>query len=123
MAEVLPLPLSLFHSVAREVAHSASHSVPAYRAFLQKHAPSLDPERIQTLADFRTLPLTTKENYHRAFPLSDLCRGARLPAAHHLAVSSGSTGEPCIWPRRLGDEEGTTRRFEQVLVGTFGAAR
>ena len=112
-------PLALFHSVVGE----AARSVPAYRAFLRQHAPALDPGSIQTLDDFRTLPLTTKENYHRAFPLSDLCRGGRLPAAHHLAVSSGSTGEPCIWPRRLGDEEGTTRRFEQVLVGTFGASQ
>jgi len=106
-------PLSLFNSVIEEV--------PAYRAFLLKHAPGVTPAHIQTVADFRTLPITTKQNYQRAYSLPELCRGGRLPAGHHLAVSSGTTGEACIWPRRLDDEAGTTGRFEQVLVGTFGA--
>jgi len=104
-------PLALVQSCAQDV--------PAYRDFLQQR--SIDPTAIRTLEDFRSLPTTSKENYHRAYVLPDLCRGGRLPAGHHLAVSSGSTGEPCIWPRRLEDEVGTTERFEQVLVDTFAA--
>jgi len=103
--------IELFHSTVREV--------PAYRDFVEQRGVRVDG--VQTLADFSALPITTKENYHRAYPLPELCRGGRLPIGDHLAVSSGSTGEPCIWPRRIADEVGTTRRFEQVLVGTFGA--
>jgi phenylacetate-CoA ligase len=40
-----------------------------------------------------------------------------------LAVSSGSTGEPTVWPRFVTDELGTAARFEQVLVGGFDAGR
>jgi len=37
------------------------------------------------------------------------------------AVSSGSTGEPTIWPRFVSDELGTAFRFEQVFRDGFGA--
>lgn len=104
-------PVELFQSAIRDV--------PAYRDFAQKRG--IVPSEVKTLEDFRALPTTNKENYHRAYPLPELCRGGRLSGGHHLAVSSGSTGGPCIWPRRMEDEVGTTRRFEQVLVGTFGA--
>ena len=38
-----------------------------------------------------------------------------------LAVSSGSTGEPTVWPRFVTHELGSAARFEQVLVHGFGA--
>ena len=38
-----------------------------------------------------------------------------------LAVSSGSTGEPAIWPRFVSDEIGTAFRFEQVFRDAFAA--
>jgi phenylacetate-CoA ligase len=38
-----------------------------------------------------------------------------------LAVSSGSTGEPAIWPRFVSDELATAFRFEQVLRDAFRA--
>ncbi|HEV8550642.1 MAG TPA: phenylacetate--CoA ligase family protein, partial [Polyangiaceae bacterium] len=45
----------------------------------------------------------------------------RLEHSDFLAVSSGSTGEPAIWPRFVSDELGTAERFEQVLADAFGA--
>jgi phenylacetate-CoA ligase len=104
--------LELFHSAVREV--------PAYRQFLAVRG--VDPAAIRSLEQFAGLPTTSKAEYHRAYPLSELCRGGALDRADFLAVSSGSTGEPTCWPRFAADEVGTTTRFEQVLVDGFGLA-
>ncbi len=99
--------------------HDASENVPAYRAFLREHG--VAPDTVRTPDDFAQLPLVTKQNYHQIYPLAQLCRGGRLERADMLAVSSGSTGTPTVWPRRLMDEAGSAARFEQVLVGAFRA--
>jgi phenylacetate-coenzyme A ligase PaaK-like adenylate-forming protein len=43
----------------------------------------------------------TKDTYHRRYPLPDLCRGGRIEDSDMIAVSSGSTGRPSIWPCSL----------------------
>jgi phenylacetate-CoA ligase len=103
--------VGLFHQVAA--------SVPAYRAFLRDQG--IDPGAVRTFADFQRLPLLTKENYHRRYPLPDLCRDGRLDGCDMIAVSSGSTGQPTIWPRSLTDELAVTARFEQVFADSFAA--
>ncbi len=121
-------PLASFEaSRAEREAHllalfrAAAEEVPAYRDFLAKRA--VEPATVRTLEQFCALPPTTKQNYHQAYPLAELCRHGRLEDCDMLAVSSGSTGEPTLWPRSVADELGTARRFEQVLTGTFGADR
>jgi phenylacetate-coenzyme A ligase PaaK-like adenylate-forming protein len=94
-------------------------SVPAYRAFL--HDQGVDPDAVRTFADFQRLPLLTKENYHRRYPLPDLCRDGRLDSCDMIAVSSGSTGQPTIWPRSVTDEVAVAARFEQVFADSFAA--
>lgn len=101
--------LRLFEGVVRDV--------PAYRAFLRTQG--VAPETIRSPEDFAKLPVTTKENYHKAHPLPELCRGGALDACDFVAVSSGSTGEPTVWPRFVTDELGTAFRFEQVLRDAF----
>ena len=103
--------VGLFHGVAA--------SVPAYRAFLRDHG--VDPGAVRTFADFQRLPLLTKENYHRRYPLPDLCRDGRLDGCDMIAVSSGSTGQPTIWPRSVTDELAVAARFEQVFADSFAA--
>ncbi|WP_366918525.1 phenylacetate--CoA ligase family protein [Acaryochloris sp. IP29b_bin.148] len=105
--------LDLFQQVAR--------TVPAYQRFLQHQG--IDPTRIQTLADFQTLPLTTKDNYLRHFPLAQLCREGKLEACDMIAVSSGSTGQPTFWPRFITDEYQIATRFEQIFADSFAADR
>ncbi|HEU5077228.1 MAG TPA: phenylacetate--CoA ligase family protein [Polyangiaceae bacterium] len=95
--------------------------VPAYRHFLEEHG--CTETELAELEDLRKLPVCTKQNYHRAYPLPALCWDGRLEACDMLAVSSGSTGEPTVWPRSVTDELGTTERFEQVLVSGFNADR
>lgn len=97
--------LALFRNTAAEV--------PAYRRFLAEHGIAV--ERITSLADFQTLPLMTKPNYMRAYPLTERCRHGALHECDMLAVSSGSTGTPTVWPRTVAHELDIAFRFEQVF--------
>lgn len=103
--------LQLFHACARDV--------PAYAELLREAG--VAPDSVQSAADWPRVPIATKESYHRKHPLSALCRGGELSDCDMLAVSSGSTGEPAIWPRFVSDELGTAYRFEQVLRDGFQA--
>lgn len=92
---------------------AAVEHVPAYRRFLAAHGS--DARAVKSLADFQRLPLMTKQNYMRAYPLSERCRGGDLSQCDMLAVSSGSTGTPMIWPRSVVHELDIAYRFEQVF--------
>jgi phenylacetate-CoA ligase len=104
--------LDLFRQVARDV--------PAYRSFLAAHG--VDPATVDTMEAFRQLPATTKDNYYRRHPLPDLCRHGQLEACDMLALSTGSTGEPAVWPRFITHELESSARFEQILAGAFDIA-
>ncbi|NJR22682.1 MAG: phenylacetate--CoA ligase family protein [Richelia sp. CSU_2_1] len=103
--------LSLFHNVAA--------TVPAYRDFLA--AFNINPASIETFEDFQKLPLVTKENYLRRYPLPQLCRQGKLKTCDFIAVSSGSTGNPTFWPRFMSDELQIADRFEQIFHDSFYA--
>lgn len=105
--------LALLHEVAAEV--------PAYQQFLAGH--EIVAEEVRTLADFQRLPLLTRENYLRRYPLASRCRGGTLAGLEIVAMSSGSTGEPTPWPRGLVDELQIAARFEQVFFDNFAADR
>jgi phenylacetate-CoA ligase len=107
------IALPLFQEVAQ--------SVPAYRQFLADHG--IHPADIRTMEQFQTLPLLNKENYINRFPLPMLCHNGQLSACNMVAVSSGSTGQPTFWPRRLEDELKIAERFEQVFKFSFQADR
>ena len=77
------------------------------------------PASIRTREDFAKLPLLTKDNYLRKYPLAARCRGGDLFTSDTIAVSSGSTGEPTFWPRSIADELPIARRFEQVFADSF----
>jgi phenylacetate-CoA ligase len=103
--------LQLFQTVAA--------TVPAYGAFLQERG--IEPQAIQTFADFQSLPLLTKANYIQRYPLANLCRDGKLANCDLIAVSSGSTGQPTFWPRFLSDEFQIATRFEQIFCDSFQA--
>ncbi len=94
-------------------------TVPAYRQFLHSHG--IDPAQVKSLTDFQQLPLTTKDNYLRQYPLTALCRAGQLEGCDWIAVSSGSTGEPSFWARSLTDEWQIATRFEQIFHDSFQA--
>ncbi|CAN1210258.1 phenylacetate--CoA ligase family protein [Tumidithrix helvetica PCC 7403] len=111
--EVAKPVLDLFHAAASEV--------PAYREFLAAH--HIDRSKITDLESFRTLPLMTKDNYLRCYPLDRLCYGGSLDRCDMVAVSSGSTGKPSFFPRFVTDELQVATRFEQIFHDSFAADR
>jgi phenylacetate-CoA ligase len=81
----------------------ARRSTPAYREFLAEHG---DPRvRVRRLdPDFSAIPVTTKDNYVRRWPIEARCRGGRIPSAGVVIdESSGTSGKPNNWVR--GPEE------------------
>ena len=94
-------------------------NVPAYQGFLQDN--NINPDSIHNLADFKSLPLLTKNNYIQNYPLSDLCRHGKIDSCDFIAVSSGSTGNPTFWLRFISDEYEIATRFEQIFHDSFNA--
>ena len=107
--------------IALDLFRRTAATVPAYASFLVEHG--VDVEGVRTEADFARLPLVTKNGYLRRFPLADRCRDGDLGALDMVAFSSGSTGEPTLWPRSARDEIAVASRFEQVFVGSFAAGK
>jgi phenylacetate-CoA ligase len=107
----MQFPLDLFHRAAERV--------PAYRTFLREHG--VDPASVKTIEDFARLPLVTKEHYVAKYPLSERCRTGDIADNDMIAFSSGSTGEPTLWPRTAADEEAVASRFEHVFRKSFRA--
>lgn len=105
------LAIALFQNVAA--------TVPAYQSFLAEN--NINPASIQTWEEFQKLPLITKDNYLRRYPLAELCRGGKLATCDFIAVSSGSTGKPTFWPRFISDELQIATRFEQIFYDSFWA--
>jgi phenylacetate-CoA ligase len=112
-SDPFPSVLALFREVAAEV--------PAYRELLASHG--LDPAAVRTREDFARLPVLTKESYVARHPLAARCRGGDLSTCDFVAFSSGSTGEPTLWPRFVADELAVAARFEHVLHDSFEADR
>jgi phenylacetate-CoA ligase len=98
---------------------ASAESVPAYRDWLGSQG--FDPESVRAPADFQRVPVMTKQNYVQRYPLAARCRGGRIDECDMVAVSSGSTGAPTVWPRSQRDEYVVARRFEQVLCDAFRA--
>lgn len=98
------------------LARNAQENIPAYRHFLKKQG---GLRTLQTLEDFRQLPLMSKSNYMQVYPLPDRCRNGSLQSLDRIAVSSGSTGTSTFWPRALSDELDIAVRFEQIWRDAF----
>ena len=99
--------------------HDAAVTVPAYADHLRVHG--VDPQAVREVSDLARVPMLTKDSYHRRYPLPRLCRNGRLDAGDMVAVSSGSSGTPTVWPRSVVDELAVAARFEQVFHDSFRA--
>ncbi len=75
---------------ALQVFHDAAKNVRAYREFLDGHG--IDPSKIRTLEDFKTVPHTTKASYFSANKLEDLVAGS-VTNTHLYYMSGGTTGD------------------------------
>jgi phenylacetate-CoA ligase len=103
--------------LALELFHQAAERIPAYKDFLKKN--NIDPNLIKTLEDFKKVPIMDKKNYLRAYPLKDLCWDGKLDNLYILSSSSGSTGEPFLWPRGEEQELEGALNFELIFKEIF----
>lgn len=102
--------LSLFHSMSKRV--------PAYKEFLKIN--KINPSRIQTIEDFKLLPLTSKENYLLEYPIEKLCWDGEFSQKQWMISStSGSTGEPFYFPRTLFQDKQFKVTAELCLLDFF----
>ncbi len=70
----------------------------AYQSFLNEN--ELQNLESISYSKFQEIPITDKNTYFRKYPLMDkLYRNKRLSDYYMICTSSGSTGEPTIWPR------------------------
>lgn len=86
--------------------HDAAQRVPAYKDFLKKNGIK-DHNKIVTWEDFQRVPLTSKKNYLRQYPLEKLCWDGNLNKQLVFTATSGSTGQPLYFPR--------TERLDQQM--------
>lgn len=70
--------------------------LPAYREFLSSKGCKL--QTVKNMQDFAQLPIITKKEYLQAHSYEDLLLG-KPEDVKSFYMSSGSTGEPTIWPR------------------------
>ena len=78
--------------------HDAAQRVPAYKDFLKKNGIK-DHTNIVTWEDFQRVPLTSKKDYLRQYPLEKLCWDGHLNKQLVFTATSGSTGQPFYFPR------------------------
>jgi phenylacetate-CoA ligase len=95
----------------------AVEHVPAYGEFVREHAGEVTIRRWQP--DFSRVPVTTKENYVRRYPVEARCVGGRLPERGVVIdESSGTSGEPSNWVRGP-EERQDTRKLLHLGVHTL----
>jgi phenylacetate-CoA ligase len=100
----------------RAVDHAVDRT-PAYRDFLNAHAPShpIDEHRLR-------LSYTDKQNYINAYPIEERCLGGQLPRFNTaIDESSGSTGTPYNWIRSLEERQVSHLFISHFARYCFGA--
>lgn len=114
-------PSKVFFDMAEQTALDtfklASSTVPAYKDFLKKH--KIDARKINTIDDFKKVPLTSKKNYLSQYPLKDLLAEGDFNGKFASTSSSGSSGKPFFWPRYFTRDVGVVNGIESTLVDLF----
>lgn len=74
----------------------AKQSIPAYKRFLNDNRVI---KRVNTIKDFKHIPIVRRDNYLRKFPYEQLFPKDSLRNATTISATSGSTGKPLYFPR------------------------
>lgn len=95
----------------------AKRSCPAYRDFLAAQ----DAPEVGSARDFDRVPITTKENYVKAYSIEARCHGGRIPPSGVVIdESSGSSGVPNNWVRGESERASTRRLLHHAYRLRFG---
>ncbi|KKU79591.1 MAG: hypothetical protein UY04_C0006G0023, partial [Parcubacteria group bacterium GW2011_GWA2_47_7] len=103
---------------AMKLFRESADYVPAYKKFLKSNG--VNPRAIKDIGTFKKeVPVVTKENYLKAYPLNELLPGGQVSHAQMISTSSGSSGMPFYWPRSLRNIEEASLIHELFLVEFF----
>lgn len=102
---------------ALETFHLAAQTVPAYKDFLKQNG--IDPLSIDSKEMFERLPIVTKENYLKKYPLRDLLINGDTSDAKIISLSSGSSGKPFYWPRGDRSIQDSAGILDDLFEATF----
>lgn len=80
-----------------ELFKNAAQRVPAYKAFLKEK--NVAVKKINNINDLQKIPLATKQEYLRQYPLEQLCWNGTLLEKLVFTSTTGSTGAPFYFPR------------------------
>jgi len=97
--------------------HQMAELVPAYTDFVKKN--KINHKSIMSWSDLGGVPTIDKENYLRAYPITDLCWPDSFQKQHMISVSSGSSGDPFFWPRSSWHEFEATFTHELLIRNFF----
>lgn len=92
--------------------HKASHRVPAYKAFLQKH---------EKAKKFNQVPVTDKATYITPNCLKSTLIDGKLPRGGQVDTSTGTTGKPTVWVRSAKEREFNRKIMNRVRKELIGA--
>lgn len=95
--------------------------VPAYKDFLKGHR--INPENINTLDDFKGVPIITKENYLKKYSYRELMWEDEYNDVRIISASSGSSGKPFFWPRGNKSVEESVIILDDLLDKSFNTRR
>jgi phenylacetate-CoA ligase len=95
--------------------------VPAYRDYLRQHCNHVP--KVSSLEDFESVPLTSKTDYIKAYPLQDLCLDGTLVGKHILCRSSGTKGKPFFWSQLPEQERYVADWLYSDLDESFGISK
>lgn len=100
----------LFNKVYREV--------PAYKKYLRKR--KFGADSISSTQEISMVPLTSKMDYLKAYPLSELTSKSFYPKGNWVfSATSGSTGEPYYFPRTVKQDLYYALTAEMYLRNNF----
>lgn len=95
----------------------ASQHIPAYKDFLKKN--KVKSHLIKSYTDFCQVPITSKPNYIDQYTISQMSWNGNISSSNIISYSSGSRGNPYLWPRGdYQDFEGAFQ-FETMLTSLF----
>jgi phenylacetate-CoA ligase len=103
--------------MALELFRYTHENIPAYQRFLSEH--NVKTDQIKTIADFKKLPLVSKDSYLRPADYGSLFPPAALATATTISATSGSTGEPFFFPRTEANDKQYEYGAEIFLKNQF----
>jgi phenylacetate-CoA ligase len=119
MSDMMVQPEGFTEALA--IFQDASQRVPGYTAFLASQG--ITASAITTPEQLAKIPVVTKENYLRAFPLQDLFWDGTPTGSDIISTSSGSSGRPFFWPRgKLARTQGMDG-YRDMYYSYFGAKK